>query len=196
MTFRYAVALTGGIATGKSTVSRLFAQDGFDIIDADRVAHQMLDRYANKVADIFGSHLVSNGKINRKELAKIVFADNEKREMLEEILHPPIKEEIETIAYGFDTEFKPYIVDIPLFFEGGNYDISKVVVVYTPEHIQLQRLMQRDGLNQEEAQSRIKAQLPIEHKKSLATHLIDNSSSIDDLIKEYQKTRDNIIGEF
>jgi len=196
MAYKYAVALTGGIATGKSTVSKLFAQDGFDIIDADRVAHQMLDRYSHKVADIFGSHLVSNGKVDRKALAKIVFGDDEKREILEEILHPPIKEEIETISYSFDTEFKPYIIDIPLFFEGGNYDIPKVVVVYAPKEQQIQRLVQRDNLNQEDALKRINAQLPIEHKKSLATHLIDNSFDINNLISEYKRVRDTIIGEF
>ena len=196
MAYRYAVVLTGGIATGKSSVAKLFAQDGFDIIDADRVAHQMLDRYAPQVAKIFGSHLIYNGSVDRKELAKIVFSDDEKKEALEALLHPPIQAEIEQIADSFDSEFKPYIIDIPLFFEGGNYDIDKVIVVYAPRDLQLKRLMQRDNLSAQEAQRRIDSQLPIEHKKSLATHLIDNSSDVNNLISEYKRVRDTLIGEF
>ena len=196
MAYRYAIALTGGIATGKSSVAKLFAQDGFDIIDADRVAHQKLDRYASQVAKIFGTHLISNGSVDRKELAKIVFSDEEKKEALEALLHPPIQAEIEQIADSFDTEFRPYIIDIPLFFEGGNYDIDKVVVVYAPRDLQLDRLIKRDNLSPQEAQKRIDSQLPIEHKKSLATHLIDNSSDVNNLISEYKRVRDTIIGEF
>jgi len=196
MKYRYAVALTGGIATGKSSVAKMFAQDGFDIIDADRVAHQMLDRYASDVASMFGSHLVHNGIVDRKELGKIVFSDEASKEALEELLHPPIKEEIEQIAYSFETEFRPYIIDIPLFFEGGNYDIGNVIVVYTPVSLQLERLMSRDSLSKEEALKRINSQLPIEDKKSLATYVIDNSSTFEHLVSEYQRVRDQIIGEF
>jgi len=196
MTYRYAVALTGGIATGKTTVSKLFAQDGFDIIDADRVAHQMLKKYANEVASMFGSHLVHNGEVDRKELGKIIFSDGEKKEILEKFLHPVIKEEIEKIAYGFETEFRPYIIDIPLFFEGGNYDIKKSIVVYAPRSLQLQRLQQRDSLSQQEALKRINSQLDIEDKKALASYVIDNSSTFEHLVSEYQRVRDQIIGEF
>jgi len=196
MAFRYAIALTGGIATGKSSVSKLFAQDGFDIIDADKVAHMMLDRYASSIASKFGSHIVSGGEVNRKVLGELVFNDEEKREELEELLHPAIYEEIATISESFDTEFRPYIIDIPLFFEGGSYDIDDIVVVYASAQLQLQRLMQRDGISEEDALLRINAQLPIEHKKSLATHLIDNSSTVDNLINEYKKVRDDIVGGF
>jgi dephospho-CoA kinase len=196
MAFRYAIALTGGIATGKSSVSKLFAQDGFDIIDADKVAHMMLDRYASVIASKFGSHIVSGGEVNRKALGELVFSDEEKREELEELLHPAIYEEIATISESFDTEFRPYIIDIPLFFEGGSYDIDDIVVVYAPAQLQLQRLMQRDGISKEDALLRINSQLPIDHKKSLATHLIDNSSTVDNLINEYKKVRDDIIGGF
>jgi len=196
MAFKYAVALTGGIATGKSTVSKLFAQDGFDIIDADKIAHKMLDRYASKIAVHFGSHLVSQGEVDRELLGKIVFEDEEKREELEDILHPAIQAEIETISDSFDTEFRPYIVDIPLFFEGGSYDIDDIIVVYAPASLQLQRLIQRDNLSKEDALYRINSQLPIEHKKSLATYLIDNSSDVDNLLQEYKKVRDTIIGNF
>jgi dephospho-CoA kinase len=196
MAFKYAVALTGGIATGKSTVSKFFAQDGFDIIDADKIAHKMLDRYASEIALRFGSHLVSQKEVDRKALGEIIFNDEEKREELEDILHPAIQVEIEAISDSFDTEFRPYIVDIPLFFEGGSYDIDDIIVVYAPASLQLQRLMQRDNLSKEDALARIDSQLPIEHKKSLATYLIDNSLDKEHLFTEYQQVRDTIIGNF
>lgn len=197
MAFKYAIALTGGIATGKSTVSKLFAQDGFDIIDADKIAHKMLDRYSKEIARAFGSEILDgNGDIDRRALGHIVFSDEVKREALENFIHPLIYEEIEIISENFDREFRPYIVDIPLFFEGGNYNIENIVVVYAPAMTQLERLMRRDGLSQDEAILRIKAQLPIEHKKSLATHIIDNSLDADNLLMEYQRVRDTIIGGF
>jgi dephospho-CoA kinase len=197
MAFRYAVALTGGIATGKTTVAKMFFQDKFKIIDADRVAHQMLDRYANQVAEIFGSDILDEyGKVDRAKLGAIVFADEDRKDELEDLLHPPIREEILIMANELDKEIRPYIVDIPLFFEGGGYDIDKVIVVYAPQELQLQRIMARDNLSKNEAMQRINSQLPIDHKKPLATYLIDNSSTMEHLISQYNSVRDQIIGEF
>jgi dephospho-CoA kinase len=197
MAFKYAVALTGGIATGKTTVAKMFFQDRFKIIDADRVAHQMLDRYALDVAKIFGDDILDEyGKVDRAKLGAIVFADEDRKDELEDLLHPPIRDEIMIMADELDKEIRPYIVDIPLFFEGGGYDIDKVIVVYAPQELQLQRIMARDNLTKDQAMQRINSQLPIDHKKPLATYLIDNSLDMNNLVSEYSKVRDQIIGEF
>jgi len=195
--FSNAIVLTGGIATGKSTVAKMFFQDRFKIIDADRVAHQMLDRYALDVAKIFGDDILDEyGKVDRTKLGAIVFADEDKKDELEDLLHPPIREEIMIMADELDKEIRPYIVDIPLFFEGSGYDIKKIIVVYAPQELQLQRIMARDNLTKDQAVQRINSQLPIDHKKSLATYLIDNSLDMNNLVSEYSKVRDQIIGEF
>ena len=100
------------------------------------------------------------------------------------------------MADELDKEIRPYIVDIPLFFEGSGYDIKKIIVVYAPQELQLQRMMARDNLTKDQAVQRINSQLPIDHKKSLATYLIDNSLDMNNLVSEYSKVRDQIIGEF
>ena len=175
MAFKYAIALTGSIATGKSSVADYFLEFGFHILDADKIAHQILDEHSKVISKMFGDDVIENGKVNRKALGKIVFGNIQKREMLESWIHPLIYNAIEKEANALDTLEKPYLVDIPLFFEGKRYPIEKSIVVYTPKTEQLKRLMQRDGYNEEEALLRINAQIGIEEKRKKATYLIDNS---------------------
>lgn len=195
MAFEYAIVLTGSIGTGKSTAAGLLSSFGFDIIDADKVAHQMLNAHAEEVADMFGSELLIEGVIDRKSLGSIVFADSGKRKALENLLHPLIYDEIAQRAVALDQKKKPYLVDIPLFFEGGRYPIEKSIVVYATNEQQLERLMARNGYTQEEAQSRIDTQIPIEDKCKKATYIIDNSGTLTQLEAECVRVTKEIMDD-
>jgi len=185
--FKYAVVLTGSIATGKSSVAKILGTLGFEIIDADKVGHEILDAQHVKIAEMFSSTMVSNGKVDRKALGAIVFASQTKRKSLEDLLHPLIFNEIEKRARLLDVQKKVYFVDIPLFFEGSRYPIEKVLLVYTPPSLQLERLMQRDHSSKEAAQLRIDSQLSIEEKVKKARYVIDNSATLADLEKECKR---------
>ncbi len=196
MAFEYAVALTGGIATGKSTVAKMFEADGYSIIDADKIAHEVLQSQHQTIATMFGDAVVKEGKVDRKALGKIVFADKDARKALEALLHPLIYQAIEQRATEEDAKRKPYIVDIPLFFEGGRYPIERVAVVYAPKNLQIARTMKRDGLSEKEVQKRLDAQMDIELKRTRADFLIDNSQDQTQLRVEYQKVKEAIEKEF
>jgi dephospho-CoA kinase len=187
MSFKNAIALTGGIATGKSSVCTMLKLHGFKIIDADKVAHQMLDIHAHKIADIFGDAYVYEGKVNRKKLGTLIFSDEHKRLKLEALLHPLIKEEIQKQALPYERQNIPYIIDIPLFFEKRSYDIDEVVVVYCTKEQQLQRLVDREELSEKEAQKRIDSQMDIDEKKALASFIIDNTENIKHLQTEVHR---------
>ncbi len=182
--FKYAIALTGGIATGKSTVAAQFVSAGFVVIDADRIAHQILDNVSFEVARIFGDEVLQNGKVNRAILGRIIFAQTQKRKVLEALLHPLIFDEILRLSDIEDQKKKPYLVDIPLFFETGRYNIGRVIVVYASQQQQIERAMQRDSVSKEAVLRRIEAQMDMEQKRNQADYLIDNSGDEQQLNKE------------
>jgi len=185
--FKHAIALTGGIATGKSTVCNLLKLHGFLTIDADKIAHKLLDMHSDEIANMFGTKFVENGKVLRKDLGKVIFSNEEEKLKLEAFIHPLIKEEIIKEAAIFEKQNKPYFIDIPLFFEKMHYPIPKSLVIYTPREIQIQRLMQRDGINEKEAVLKISNQMDIEKKKDLADLVIDNSSNLKNLQNEVER---------
>jgi dephospho-CoA kinase len=193
--FRHAIVLTGSIATGKSTVARIFSSYGVASIDADRVAHHILDTQTQEIASLFGAGYVVNGKVDRKALGKTVFADVEKRQALESLLHPLIQAKITAQAKILNQLEQPYLVDMPLFFEFDRYPIKRSIVVYTTRQIQLERLIQREGYSPEEAQSRIDIQMDIEQKCSLATWVIDNNGDREHLHRECQRVWELILIE-
>jgi len=185
MAFEYAIALTGGIATGKSTVASLLGLSGLRIIDADIISHKILDQNVVWVQEHFGDEFVtSRGKVDRPALGKVVFSDKAKKELLENFLHPLIRLEIERQSEKQDSFKYPYLIDIPLFFEGNAYNIKDSVVVYTPADVQLERFMKRNGFSEEESKRRIASQMPIDEKKARATWIIDNSQNLKHLQKE------------
>ncbi len=196
MAFDYAVALTGSIATGKSTATKLLATLGFEIIDADLISHVILNEQHAVIAKTFGKALVQDGIVNRKALGAIVFSDDTQRQLLEVLLHPLIYERIESLAEGLDKKKKPYLVDIPLFFEGDRYPIDKSLVIYTPIALQEERLMGRDGSNQEEAKNRMALQISIEEKRKKADYVIDNSGTISQLEHECKRVHTEIVKDF
>ena len=176
--------LTGGIATGKSTVAAIFEEAGARLIDADRIAREVVRKGSSAYRDIvahFGMDvLLGDGEIDRRRLAAIVFNDPAAQRALEDIIHPQVKREVDRRVglIGRQTPEAIVILDIPLLFEAGMQGgLDAVILVYASERLQLERLMARDGLTEPEALARIRAQMPIESKKALATRVIDNSGS-------------------
>ncbi|CAA6809778.1 MAG: Dephospho-CoA kinase (EC [uncultured Sulfurovum sp.] len=196
MAFKYAVVLTGGIATGKSTVAKIFKAYGFKIIDADKIAHDMLDLQYQEIIKLFGDEYVLDTKVIRKKLGTLIFGNKQEKLRLEALLHPLIFKEIERQALFLDKGKKPYLVDIPLFFETNRYPIKESVVVYVPKVLQLERLMKRDGSSKKEAKERIDAQMDIEKKKQKASYLIDNQGNLKNLQLLCAKVKDKIITNY
>jgi len=196
MAFEYAIALTGGIATGKSSATAMLMLYGFKFIDADKIAHAMLDTHASSIGAMFGQEYLDNGKVNRKKLGGLIFANSEQKKQLEAFLHPLIFAEIETQAIKQDKFQKPYIIDIPLFFETSRYPITRSIVVYATKAQQLERLMKREGYDENEATQRIEAQMNIEEKKSKANFVIDNSKDIKHLQYECERVKEEVLQSF
>lgn len=186
MAFEYAIALTGGIATGKSTVASLMALNGMRVIDADNISHKILDASSLWVEDTFGKEYVNNAKVDRASLGSMIFSSEENKKILEDYLHPKIRDEIEKQSIKQDTFKFPYLIDIPLFFENNAYNIKDSVVVYTPKDIQLKRFIARNKYSEEESLKRIASQMPIDVKKEKATWIIDNSKNLKHLQQEVE----------
>jgi dephospho-CoA kinase len=186
MAYEYAIALTGSIATGKSTVASLLSLNGMRVIDADTISHEILDALSEWVKETFGDEYLMGSKVNRSKLGELIFSDKDAKSTLEAYLHPKIKAEIEKRSEKQDRFKFPYLIDIPLFFENNNYDIKESVVVYTPQELQLERFMKRNGYSEAESRKRIASQLPIEEKKKRATWVIDNSKNLKHLQNEVE----------
>ncbi|MBN1838803.1 MAG: dephospho-CoA kinase [Campylobacterales bacterium] len=175
MAYEHAIVLTGSIGTGKSTVSKMLQERGFELIDADTIAKEILPLHVNEVRALFGEGVIVDETIDRKALGAIIFNDKNEREKLNALMRPLIREEILKRSEVLEQKGKPYIIDIPLYYESEGYDCKLVVVVYAPVEVQRKRLMQRENFTKEEAQKRIDAQISIEEKKILADFLINNS---------------------
>lgn len=180
------VGLTGSIATGKSTVTEILRRLGAYVVDADQIAREVVEpgtEGARRVREVFGDQVFfPDGRLNRAALGEIVFKDEAQRLKLNQILHPLIRKEMVQRSDYFESQNVHAIViwDVPLLIEQKltNY-VEKIIVVYVPEKVQLERLMKRNQLSEEEARRRIDAQLSIEEKKKWADYLIDNSGSIE-----------------
>ncbi|MDD2567388.1 MAG: dephospho-CoA kinase [Thiovulaceae bacterium] len=196
MAYEYAIALTGGIATGKSTVASLMGLNGMRIIDADTISHEILDASSEWVRETFGEEYLSAQKVDRKKLGMLIFSDPHAKKILEDFLHPKIKAEIEKRSEAQDKFKFPYLIDIPLFFERGSYPIKESVVVYTPKEIQLERFMKRNGYSREESLRRIESQMDIEEKKKRATWVIDNSKDLKHLQRECENFVETIKAKY
>ena len=188
MVFRNAIVLTGGIATGKSTVSDILHEYGYQIINSDVIAHNTIQDYSDLISNMFGPEYVNEGVVNRKRLGKYLFANKTELKRLENFLHPVIREEIRTKSRVFEAREKTYFIDIPLFFETQNYsDIKKSVCVYAPRETQLERMLVRDNISLEEVEQKLNLQMDIEEKKNLADYVIDNSRDLEHLDQEVTK---------
>jgi dephospho-CoA kinase len=192
MKFNNAYVMTGGIATGKSTVCSLLKMHGFSLIDADVIAKEQLEDSKSELREIFGDDIFDGNQINRKKLADIIFASSEQREKLNALIHPKVRAEINRQAEIKEKFELPYLMDIPLFFESGDYDCKMSMVVYTPKDIQLDRLVKREGFALDEAKRRVGAQIDIEEKKKRADWVVDNSKDLKHLQNEVEKFVDYI----
>jgi len=179
------VGLTGGIASGKSTVAKMFAKNGAHLIDFDELAHEVQEPEKpawKEVVNHFGKRILQpDKKIDRVKLGKIVFADKEKLSELNNIVHPLVYQEWHARLEKICKKEKHAIVlsDIPLLFEGNMqhlFDLTMLVFIAPKE--QIRRLMARNGVSKEEAGKRLKSQMPISEKISLADIVIDNEGSI------------------
>jgi len=162
------------------------------VIDADSISHEILDASSSWVKETFGDEYLNGSKVDRAKLGSLVFSNIELKKKLEEFLHPKIRLEIEKRSIKQDGFKFPYLIDIPLFFENGAYDIDESVVVYTPKEIQLQRFMKRNGYTEEESLKRITSQMPIDEKRDKATWVIDNSKNLKHLQQEVENFVDKI----
>lgn len=182
MNFKYAIALSGGIASGKSTVASLLKLYGYCVICADSIAHRVLEENKDSIVAVFGDEILGgDGKIERKKLGGIVFSNATLRKELEAILHPKIKAEILKEAQKEEQKKIPYFVDIPLFFERGDYPIAHSLLIATTQELQIERLKKRNGFSEQEALSRINAQMPLGQKRAMASYVIENCSSLESL---------------
>jgi dephospho-CoA kinase len=180
------IGLTGGIASGKSTVAKMLLELGIPVIDADQIAREVVEvgeeAYLQIVKE-FGEEILQEDRtIDRGKLGSIVFHDKEKRQRLNSIVHPAVRKKMlmqkdQYIRSGENA----IVLDIPLLFESNlTHLVDKIIVVYVDEHIQLQRLMARNGLSKEEAEARMKAQMPLIEKVSKADAVINNNGTIEE----------------
>jgi dephospho-CoA kinase len=179
------IGLTGGIATGKSTVTRMLADHGATVIDADELAREAVrpgEPALDLVVQRFGPEVVqADGALDRARLGEIVFADAAARRDLERITHARIIELMqERIAAALAGDAPLVVVDIPLLFENGREGLFEgVMLVYAPPEVQIRRLRERNGLDEESARRRLAAQLPIDEKRDRATWILDNTGDLD-----------------
>ena len=178
--------LTGGIASGKSTVSAFLKDAGAIIVDADKIAREVVQKGLPawlEIVNTFGqSILLPDGEINRILLGDIIFNDPAQKQVLNQIVHPWVFAETATRLTEIEKKKLNAVVilDVPLLIESGmDTGLSDIIVVYIPEQVQFQRLMTRDALAQKQALARIRSQLSIEEKKKRATIVIDNSNSLE-----------------
>lgn len=187
MKFENAIILTGNLGSGKSTVSSLLKLKGFVVIDADEIAHNVLQNEAGAIMDEFGSEFVNDGVVDRKKLGKAVFQDINKRKKLESILHPKIRNEIQKEALKMEQFKLPYIIDIPLFFESKSYEARYILLVYAPLNLCFKRLQKRDILSDIEIQNRQNSQMDIELKRQKSDFIIENTKDLKHLQDEVEK---------
>ncbi|MEY4505150.1 MAG: hypothetical protein RL154_1447 [Pseudomonadota bacterium] len=184
MEFKNCVVITGGIACGKSTMCDILQKLGYTILNADLIARDALNAKKEEVFKIFDCKDEQN-EIDRAKLGAIVFNSALAKKQLEDIVHPEMFTQIYNQAQALEEQNKLYFLDFPLFFETGQKQIPKaVVVVYITQEMQLKRLMGRNTFSRQEALARINSQIDIEQKKSLAQFVIDNSGSQDALYKQ------------
>lgn len=189
----FVLGLTGGIATGKTTVTRYFKRLAIPIVDSDIIAREVVEPGTLGLELIranFGDGVIGeDGHLNRKKLGKIVFSDEEKRKRLNQLLSEELDKAISAEINQWVAKKVPLVVvDVPLMYE-AHYDrkVDQVMVVDVPETIQLERLMARDGLSQAEAKKRIASQMPIEEKRRLADVLINNAGTVAETEEQLEK---------
>ena len=196
------VGLTGGIASGKSVVSRQLVELGCRLVDADLLAREVVEPGASAwqaIVDAFGPDVVgADGRLDRKRLGAVVFGDPARRKTLEAITHPAITARRQAIlaawaAEGFDGVV---VLDIPLLVEvGGAAGVDRVILVYVEPPVQLERLVRRDGFDPAEAARRVASQMPLADKVRHAHYVVDNSGSPDETAAQVRAVHAALVAE-
>ena len=183
------IGITGGIASGKSTVTNFLRHKGFEVVDADALVHQ-LQKPGGRLFQILVEHfgekiLLENGELNRPLLASLIFSNPEEQEWSKRTQGEIIREELAALRNQFAQTEALFFMDIPLLFE-QNYDswFDETWLVYVNRDVQLERLMKRDQIPKEAAESRLNSQWPLERKISLASHSLDNNGNHEQLIAQ------------
>jgi dephospho-CoA kinase len=195
------VGLTGGVASGKSTVSQVFREEGVYLIDADQIARELVQPHTpawQELIKLFGEEILQkDGSIHRKKLAALVFSHPKKRGLLNQLLHPRIKEERRRRVreIGQRDPEAIVVIDAALLVETGDYrEMDWLIVVHATEAQQMERLEKRDGMDREEARRIISAQMPLEEKLKVADRVIRNGGSIDETKREARKVFQELKG--
>jgi dephospho-CoA kinase len=194
------IGLTGGIASGKSTVAQMLAALGAVVVDADGLAREVVLPGTAALAEIaaeFGPRaLTPSGELDRAAVASLVFSDPAKRRRLEEITHPPVAQLMASRLRDAQELGPPLVVaDIPLLFEGGRQGgFDGVMLVYVPAAQQLERLLAREQCTLDEARLRLAAQLPIDEKRQLATWIVDNTGTLQETAAGVERWWRSVVG--
>lgn len=186
---RKIIGITGGIASGKSTVTEFLRQKGFQVVDADAVVHQLQKpggRLYQVLVEHFGEKiLLENGELNRPLLASLIFSNPEEQEWSKRTQGEIIREELAALRNQFAQTEALFFMDIPLLFEQNYVSwFDETWLVYVNRDVQLERLMKRDQISKEAAESRLNSQWPLERKISLASHSLDNNGNQEQLIAQ------------
>jgi len=183
------IGITGGIASGKSTVTNFLREQGFQVVDADAVVHQ-LQRPGGRLYQLLIQHfgqeiILENGELNRPLLASLIFSNPEEREWSKQTQGEIIREELAALRDQLAQTEAIFFMDIPLLFE-QDYSawFDETWLVYVDRDVQVERFMKRDQLSKEVAESRLAAQWSLEEKKSLASHVLDNNGNRDQLLDQ------------
>ena len=186
------IGITGGIASGKSTVTNFLREKGFQVVDADAVVHQLQrpdGRLYQLLVQHFGQEIIlENGELNRPLLASLIFSNPEEQEWSKQTQGEIIREELAALRDQLAQTETVFFMDIPLLFE-QDYSawFDETWLVYVDRDVQVERFMKRDHLSKEVAESRLAAQLPLEKKKDFASHVLDNNGSRDQLVSQVVK---------
>ena len=183
------IGITGGIASGKSTVTNFLRQKGFEVVDADAVVHQ-LQKPGGRLFQILVEHfgekiLLENGEMNRPLLASLIFNNSDEREWSKQTQGKIICQELGSLREKLAQTEDIFFMDIPLLFEQDYASwFDETWLVYVSPNVQLERLMKRDNLSNEAAEARLASQWPLEEKKKMASHILDNNGSRDQLLSQ------------
>lgn len=192
------IGLTGGIASGKSTVSKIFRELGAEIIDADIKAKEISERedVVKEIGNIFGKEVInSEGKIDRLKIKEIVFNNKEKLKKLNDLIHPKVMEEFKKIKENTGKN-DIIIFDVPLLFESGMDKMcDKIILVFTDKKIQIKRMLERDGITEELAEKIINSQMSLEEKLNKSQIHLENNGTLEDLREKLETIYRELKGE-
>lgn len=191
------IGITGGIASGKSTVTNFLRHKGFEVVDADALVHQ-LQKPGGRLYQVLVKHfgekiLLENGELNRHLLASLIFSNPEEQEWSKRTQGEIIREELAALRNQFAQTEALFFMDIPLLFEQDYASwFDETWLVYVNRDVQLERLMKRDQISKEAAESRLNSQWPLERKISLASHSLDNNGNQEQLIAQVVQLLDEM----